>query len=42
MDQYQTKQAAALEALKDLKETEAIFIKASDIHKIINNAGRKN
>lgn len=42
VDQYKQKQATALEALKDLKETEAIFIKASDIHAVINAAGRKN
>ena len=42
MDQYQSSQKKALEAMKNLKESEAIFIKASDIHAVINNAGRKN
>lgn len=41
VDQYQSSQKKALEAMKNLKESEAIFIKASDIHAIINNAGQK-
>ncbi len=39
MDQYKASQNKALNALNDLKQTEAIFIKASELHKIINNAG---
>jgi len=42
MDQYKANQKKALEAMKNLKESEAIFIKASSIHAVINNAGRKN